>query len=86
MNSILCRSVKIQTLGAGLSPSYLRIGGTDADFVIFTGMELNTDENIWKFDPVNFTMSGNKSKKYAKETAIFQFLFQFSLMRFYKMS
>lgn len=67
VNFILFRSVKIQTLAAGLSPSYLRIGGTDADFVIFnTGREVNTDENIWKFDPLNFTMSGNKSIKYAK--------------------
>lgn len=65
MNVILCRSVKTQTLAAGLSPSYLRVGGTDADFVIFTGREVNTDE-IRKFDPINFTMSGNKRKIYAK--------------------
>lgn len=51
------KSVKTQTLAAGLSPSYLRVGGTDADFVIFTGREVNTDENIRKFDPINFTMS-----------------------------
>lgn len=66
MNVILCRSEKTQTLAAGLSPSYLRVGGTDADFVIFTGREVNTDENIRKFDPINFTMSGNKCKIYAK--------------------
>uniref|UniRef100_K1Q170 Heparanase n=1 Tax=Magallana gigas TaxID=29159 RepID=K1Q170_MAGGI len=51
------KSVKTQTLAAGLSPSYLRVGGTDADFVIFTGREVSTDENIRKFDPINFTMS-----------------------------
>lgn len=66
VNVILCRSVKTQTLAAGLSPSYLRVGGTDADFVIFTGREVSTDENIRKFDPINFTMSGNKREIYAK--------------------
>nr|XP_022319991.1 heparanase-like [Crassostrea virginica] len=53
------KSVRIQTLAEGLAPAYFRIGGTDADFVLFSGSgsKPTPGDNNERFDPVNFTMS-----------------------------
>ncbi|XP_055865224.1 heparanase-like isoform X1 [Biomphalaria glabrata] len=49
-------SQKLQNLAHALSPAYIRIGGTDADFLIFNPNELTEAENEMSYKPVsNYT-------------------------------
>ena len=45
---VISRSEKVKTLASALTPCYLRVGGTDADFLIFDdGMGRKRDTDIW---------------------------------------
>ncbi|XP_053407885.1 heparanase-like isoform X2 [Mercenaria mercenaria] len=41
-------STRVKTLAAGLAPSYMRVGGTGADFLIFVNDKLSTSKTSYK--------------------------------------
>ena len=55
LNSILCSSSspRVETLLKGLSPAYLRLGGTSADYVVYSNEPVEVFENSGVSPPLH---------------------------------
>lgn len=74
-------SVKLKNLATALSPAIVRIGGTDADFLIFNGTRSSDgyEDRKRTYGRINFTMSGLFHHDYTAQSDYFYHVYNNSL-------